>query len=239
MRPSPALLLLALLSPCPLSAQNPSQAGDAELIEFSYDWPAEAARVPALVRRFERERAAARAEALANAREDKATRGADAEFFGHSYGKSWQVMGASQRILSLSAETATFTGGAHGNVTYDGIVWDSKAGRDVGAAGLFSASAGFQSLSKPYCAALDTERAERRQESLPLQGDDWMVKCPALASQIVVPVDSDGDGRFEAFRILLPPYEAGPYAEGPYEVDVPVTPSMRAAIRPEYRGSFE
>ena len=38
--------------------------------------------------------------------------------------------------------------------------------------------------------------------------------------------------------ILIGPYEAGPYAEGGYEVTLPVTPAILAVVKPEYRASF-
>ena len=65
-----------------------------------------------------------------------------------------------------------------------------------------------------------------------------MIECPPLGDQVVVPVDADEDGRFERLRVLLGPYAAGPYAEGSYEVDVPVTGEMRALVKAQYRESF-
>jgi hypothetical protein len=38
---------------------------------------------------------------------------------------------------------------------------------------------------------------------------------------------------------LVPPYEAGPYAEGAYEVTLPVSAAVVAAVKGEYRPSFE
>ena len=214
-------------------------AGPGELLEFAYDWPEEATAIPALRQRFERERAAENRQAIADAREDQRQRPPEVEFIGHSYSKSWASMGQSPRLLSLAAELYTFTGGAHGNTSWDAIVWDRRAGRQIPASGLFAKPAAFQALSRPYCTALDEQRAEKRGESLPLSGDDWLIRCPSLAKQAVVPVDTDENGRFDTFRVLIAPYEAGPYVEGSYEVDVPVTPAIRASLRPEYRADFD
>ena len=93
-------------------------------------------------------------------------------------------------------------------------------------------------MNETYCAALDQERVEKRQEPLPLDGEDWLIGCPSLAEQVIVLVDADGDKRFERLRVLIPPYEAGPYVEGTYEVDVPVTGPVRELIKPEYREVF-
>ena len=43
---------------------------------------------------------------------------------------------------------------------------------------------------------------------------------------------------FTRIGILVAPYSAGPFAEGTYEVTVPVTPAIIAAVKPQYRASF-
>ena len=43
---------------------------------------------------------------------------------------------------------------------------------------------------------------------------------------------------FNRIGILIGPYEAGPYAEGDYEVTLPATPEVLAAVKPPYRGVF-
>ena len=43
---------------------------------------------------------------------------------------------------------------------------------------------------------------------------------------------------FDRIGFLIAPYEAGPYAEGSYEVTLPVTPAVLAAVKPEWRGAF-
>ena len=42
-------------------------------------------------------------------------------------------------------------------------------------------------------------------------------------------------------RLMLAasPYVAGPYAEGSYEIELAVTPDLIAALKGEYRDSFE
>jgi len=43
----------------------------------------------------------------------------------------------------------------------------------------------------------------------------------------------------EILRLIADPYVAGPYAEGNYTVDLAVTSAVIAALKPEYRASFE
>ncbi|WP_158274586.1 DUF3298 and DUF4163 domain-containing protein [Sphingosinicella humi] len=210
-----------------------------ELLEFTYGWPGEAAAIPGLNARLESELERDRAEALGMAREDRAARPPEAPFHGHYLAKEWKSYGDTPHLLSLAAQVATFTGGAHGNTLFDSILWDRTLGRAIKPADLFTDPAvAFATISGAYCAALDRERVEKRQEPLPLEGEDWLIGCPSLAQQAIVPVDGDGDSRFELLRVLIPPYEAGPYVEGTYEVDVPVTDPVRGLIKPDYRTVF-
>lgn len=210
-----------------------------DLLEFTYGWPLEAAAIPALSGRIEADLARLRAEGLATAREDKAMRPPDAPFHGHYFQKIWMTHGETPRLLSLAAQVAFFTGGAHGNTIFDSLLWDRTAGRPIATTDLFTdAAAAFAAMNAPYCEALDRARVEKRGAPLPAEGEDWLVGCPELAEQVIVPVDADEDGRFERLRVLIPPYEAGPYVEGTYEVDVPVTPAIRALLKPDYAAAF-
>jgi hypothetical protein len=209
-----------------------------ELLEFTYGWPAEATAIPKLVASFEAEMARLRTEAFDMARDDKAGRTAELPFNGHYLSKVWKTYGNGRRLLSLGASAETFTGGAHGNMAYDGILWDRKAAAPLKPAQLFTDPArAFELLAQTFCQRLDRERAERRNEELPLQGTGFMVECPALAEQVIVPLDRD-DRVFESFIVLIPPYTAGPYAEGSYEVEIELTDEVRRLIKPEYAGDF-
>lgn len=225
-------------APAAPEAQARSVKEETALLDFSYGWPAEASAIPALEARLESDLEKNRREALAAAGEDRKSRGADIPFHGHYLHKVWEKHGATPGLLSLSAAVGTFTGGAHGNVVFDSILWDRKSGRALAFADLFADREAVDSLSGAYCEALDRERAKKREETLPLQGEGWMVECPPLGEQVIVPVDADGNGRFETLSVLIPPYGAGPYAEGSYVVDLPVTDALRARIRPDYSGSF-
>lgn len=223
------------LPPTPSGGREVKESDD--LLDLTYSWPAEAAAIPALAARLEAELVRDRSEALDYAREDKAGRSADAPFNGHYLAKQWTVQGESARLLSLAAEVATFTGGAHGNMVYDQIIWDRSAGRAIEPADLFvDPEAAFAALSRIYCPRLDAQRAEKRGETLPLEGEGWSIDCPDLAKQRLVPAGKDG--RFTTLLVLLPPYEAGAYAEGSYEVEIEVTDPVRALIKPEYRAEF-
>jgi hypothetical protein len=228
-------------SPSPSPAAAPARLVEerGDLVDFTYGWSAEAAAVPELAARFEADLAKWRAESRKTAEEDRDARGPDIPFNGHYFSKVWATMGSTPRLLSLAAEIGTFTGGAHGNSVYEALLWDREARREIEAGALFAdPGAAWRLMQRVYCAELDRQRAEKREETLPLEGEGWMVECRPIAEQVVVPVDEDRDGKFERLRVLLEPYNAGPYAEGSYEVDVPVTAEIRALVKTEYRRSF-
>ena len=239
---APAVARAPTTEPPPVRAAAGRIEETSDLLEFTYAWPAEASAVPLIVGRFREEARTAQAEAIETAREDKAARAPDAPTFnGHHYSKDWETTGQTPRLLSLAALFSTFTGGAHPNSGFDTLIWDRAADREVAFADLFAdAAAAFRLLEPAYCAELDKQRAEKRQETLPLkkEPDDWMTACPKLAQAPVALIDADRDGRFEAIRVLLGPYEAGPYAEGAYEIDIILGDEVRAAAKEQYRGSF-
>jgi hypothetical protein len=242
----PADRPIAAQAKAPAPAPSPRAAAEArlveetdDLIEFTYGWSAEAAAVPELADRFEADMAKQRAEARKTAEEDRAARGPDIPFNGHYFDETWRTIGNTPRLLSLATAVSTYTGGAHGNSFYQALLWDKAARREIPLARLFADPAAALRLIEPvYCADLDRQRAQKRREPLPLEGDGWMTDCPTIGEQVVAPVDEDSDGRFEKLWVMLAPYAAGPYVEGSYEVDVPVTDNLKALVKAQYRGSF-
>lgn len=231
-------LIALLLAASPAAAREVTV--DSDLLEFTFSWPKEAEEVPALAARFEKRLAEVRASATAAAEEDRKERaGGGIDYNPHFHSEAWETLGQSEALLSLAADIGTFTGGAHGNSIFEAILWDRQAGREMEVADLFAQpAAAFAAMTPVYCAELDKQRAEKRQETLPLQGEGFMVDCRPLAEQVVAPVDADKDGRFELLRVLIEPYNSGPYVEGTYEVDVPVTEAVRALVKEAYRESF-
>jgi hypothetical protein len=245
------MLLLAVLAiaGCHPTAADPARpavqadgavriADRADALHFAYAWPPEAAAIPALDRRFRGEAAKARDDALANARADQElAKRAGREFHPHELARTWTAAGQSKRLLSLASAADFFTGGAHPNHAVDSLLWDRSLGREIGVADLFDPPTRFAELiSFPYCQALDVERHRRRAGA---QLDGEFAACPNLSALAIVPTDSDGNGRFEAIRLVAAPYVAGPYVEGEYAVPVAVSGALIAAMKPDYRASFE
>ena len=208
-------------------------------LEFTYEYPAQAAAIPTLDHRFRLEAAKEYRRHLLLGREDKKSyrqeqRGSVTDF----YSKQWAAAGETPRLLSLQYQHGTYTGGAHPNTDYGALLWDRKLNREIAVTSLFLRASAFASLIRPvYCKRLDREREKRREgEKLDLPEFN---ACPKLADLAVSPVDTDKDARFDTIALVASPYLAGPYAEGEYAIDVPVTSQLIAAMKPEYRNSFE
>lgn len=209
-----------------------------DLVEFQYSWPAAADAQPALRARLERELNADRAETLAGAREDRSARKEiEAPYFPHALQKSWRVAGDSERLLSLAAEIYVFTGGAHGMTNHASLLWDKQADAEVDRAAMLPPAL-LEALTERYCEALDEAREEKRGEPVPENREGMFNDCPVLADQTLVPTDTDGDGLFDQLKVLIGPYEAGPYAEGSYEIALAIDAAALALIPEQWRAAF-
>lgn len=148
----------------------------------------------------------------------------------------WQITADTPRLMALVATEWLYSGGAHGNTAFPTLVWDKARSRRVALADMLAdPKAGFGSLRSTFCAALDAERAKRRGGQKIGGSFD---ECPDLAKQPIALV-APGDGtQVSRLTVKLAPYEAGPYAEGSYEVTLDVTPAFVAALKPEWRSAF-
>ena len=205
-------------------------------VDFAYS--TEAAAVPALVKRFQADLAKERRKTVQCGRDETKIRvesGGEAIACSSSTGIT--TSGQTPRLLSLASAHYAFTGGAHGNGSTTPLLWDRKRGKEIKFASLFSAPDGYASvLRDPYCRALNAERKKRR-------GPDYepssMVPefdaCPKFSELSLIP---SGSPQFGTIHLIAAPYTAGPYAEGEYDIALPVTARLIAALKPEYRASF-
>jgi hypothetical protein len=149
----------------------------------------------------------------------------------------WSAAGETPRLLALSNELGTFTGGAHPNSNVGALLWDRKLNREIGLGALFAAPSALAALTRAdYCRRLDAERLKRRGGEK-LGGD--FDQCPKYSELAIYPADAKGNHRFDQIKFVASPYVAGPYVEGQYEISMPVSVRLISAMKPEYRASFE
>ena len=222
-----------------------SSAGDVEVEEetdaynFAYSYPAAAKRLPALKARLDGEVKSSKAELVQWATEGETEAKKDGRpFMTYDGSTGWSVVTDLPEWLSLSAETYSFTGGAHGNTGYKSLLWNKKTDSEQALAGMFSSAAALEKAVRPaMCDALDAERSKRRQAKVVRDQSDWMNACPELKDATII-LGSRSRKAFDRIGFIFAPYAAGPYVEGAFEVTLPVTPAVMAAVKPEFRSSF-
>lgn len=207
--------------------------------QFGYSWPAKVSAIPPLAERLASERAESLArlkqEAEAWQREGKA-QGFDAP--PNAYEKEWQVVTDLPRFLSLSADIYTYSGGAHGMSVSDSLVWDRQDGKALKpTAMLQSEDALDRAVQARFCEELDRQRAKKRGGPV-TRSDDSFSDCIAPSANSTLIFGSSSGESFDRVGFLVPPYNAGPYAEGAYEITLPVDAGLIDAIRPEYQRFF-
>ena len=206
-------------------------------LEFSYEWPAKVQSITGLHAYLSSDLEKAFRQASADAADDQKMAHTNSyPFRQHSYSMSWDSEGESARLISLEGSLAWDSNGAHPNTSTKALLWDTDLDRQVAVGGLFSSGGAFAARTRTsYCKALDAERTRRR-EGEKLEGE--FAQCPAYKELAIMLVDRNHDKRFDHILFVAPSYVAGPYVEGEYEISLPVTANLVAALKPIYRSSF-
>ena len=212
---------------------------DGKLFHFAYAYPANASGIPALRAELEAEKDKARAELVTQAKDgQKESKEGGYEYHPYDTVTEWTVVTDVPGWLSMKGEFYGFSGGAHGNSGTQPLLWDKAANRRREPISLFVSKAAFDAaLGQAYCAALNAERSKRREEKVDPKSGDEFDKC-LLPSEVTILLGSGDKAHFTRFGLIADPYMAGPYAEGNYEITLPVTPALLKAVKPEYRSVF-
>ena len=210
-----------------------------KLFHFAYAYPAQAAGIPALKAQLDAEKDKARSSLVVEAQQGRdAAKRSRIDFKSYDRSVEWSVVTDLPGWLSLKGESYDFSGGAHGNSGTAQLLWDKTAGRSREPLALFTSKAAFDAaLGQAYCAALNAQRSERREAKVNPASGDPFDKC-LLPSEVTVLLGSGDKAHFTRIGLIADPYMAGPYAEGSYEVTLPVTAALIKAVKPEYRSAF-
>lgn len=216
-----------------------SVADENGLYEFSYAYPAAAGAIPALKTLLDKDLDKTRTELMAEAKEGQTDAKANGyPFHPYSHSVEWQVVTDLPAWLSLSSLIGIYSGGAHPNYAYDMILWDKIANTRRAASDLFTSKAALSAaIRQPFCKELDKQRAKKRQGMELGGGIAEFNDCIDPVEQTVILGSSNGKA-FDRIGLLVAPYNAGPYAEGSYEVTVPVTQKVLAAVKPDFKAAF-
>ncbi|MCZ8369888.1 MAG: hypothetical protein O9293_07980 [Porphyrobacter sp.] len=204
---------------------------------FGYSWLAAVAALPPLASHLMAERDAMLAEQKADWQSALAEVGDKdcVSCVNRDIEKTWDVVANLPRFLSLSASWYDYSGGAHGNFAFDTLVWDRQTQRAIDPKTMFRSPAALQAaLGEAWCKRLGAERQNKLGEEY---SDDGFFGCPPIADLTVL-VGSSDRKHFNRIGLIAAPYVAGSYAEGEYEVTLPVTPKVLAAVKPEFKAAF-
>ena len=146
----------------------------------------------------------------------------------------WKLAADTPKLLSLIGESSSYSGGAHGSTSYAMRLWDKSAKRPIAMPALFANwPKARKAIEADYCKALAQAQAQRRIGEK-VSGFD---ACPRLSDQVMVPWGGFDDAA-PSIIILLPPYTAGPYSEGSYEITVAWPASIKPLLKPAWRSTF-
>ena len=206
-------------------------------MEFSYAYPAAAGAEPELKKLLDTKLDAAKAEITASVKEAQDDAKAnDYPYRPHSLNIDWRVVADLPGWLSLSEHVGSYSGGAHGNYGTSSMIWDRGAKIAREATDLFTSPAALQAaITTPYCKALDAERAKRN--GRPVEPGGTFSDCPKL-EELTLLLGSTNGKAFNRIGLIADPYVAGSYAEGDYEVTLPVNAAVLRAVKPEFRSAF-
>ena len=218
------------------AASNVEESND--LIEFAYAYPRAAATIAGLATWLDADRATRRDALIAAAQRDKAAaEKAGFPYRKHSHLQTWQLVTDTPRFLSLSAEIQTYTGGAHGMTSFATLIWDRNRAKQLQPLDLFTSGEAFDAaIREPFCAGIKRAKAAKGivREEAP---DSPFAQCPPASAQTVWIGSSDGR-YLDRMTIAIAPYEIGPFAEGSYRINVPVTGAVVAAVKDEFKRDF-
>jgi hypothetical protein len=241
--PAAARASASAAAPSPSAGAEPAVARNEkvsnDLYEFEYSYPAAAAAIPDLRKWLDADLEEERRELIEGAQEQlEQSKKNGFPFHPFGYWAAWKVVTDLPGWLSLSGSVSTYEGGAHPNHGFDALLWDRQANLRREPEDLFVSEAALsRAIRRDFCRELDTQRAKKRGAPIDPQSDDPFDECIDPAESTVI-LGSSNSKTFDRIGILVAPYAAGPYAEGEYEVTLPVTDAVLAAVKPEYRAAF-
>lgn len=151
------------------------------------------------------------------------------------------------RLFSLQGGAWDYTGGAHGNPSNLSIFWDKAGRRVLPQTVLFRPGADLSVLDRALCDATNAAKRERssgepnQQPYAPVMLDppegSELWSCPKAIQVPFALAPGDVSGKAGGLIFLLSPYVVGPYAEGGYDVIVPLS-AFRDLLSPEWSDQF-
>jgi hypothetical protein len=142
------------------------------------------------------------------------------------------------KLLSLKRVDFDDAGGAHPNTLSSGILWDKALKRRLVLADLFRKNADLTALDQALCTAINAAKRARVPDSAAVTlGGRPGSACPRAADTAFVLAPGTVNGKAAGLVFFIGAYQVGPYAEGGYEIAIPVT-GFRSLLATAYADDF-
>ncbi|MEM1133424.1 MAG: hypothetical protein AAGH53_10830 [Pseudomonadota bacterium] len=139
----------------------------------------------------------------------------------------WSTYGSKGRLLTVSV-TGSTNNRPQGQFI-DDFLWDTEGDREIAWTDVFDARVWNGKVRRQFCAGLQAERIKR--------GTQQSTFCPEF-DKLLINFEQAESGQSQlSFGALA--YIAGSYAEGAYDIRIPLDQNLLAAVQPEYRSTFD
>ena len=146
----------------------------------------------------------------------------------------YRLAGTTPRLVSVIRRDDRDTGGAHPLPSVAAVIWDQRTKRRLSMGALFRPDADLAPLDEALCDAIKAAKSER-EGAAPIDDKAW--RCPLFSQTSAALAPSTVLGKAGGLVALINPYEVGPFAEGLYQVVVPLE-AFRKALRRPYLSEF-
>lgn len=147
----------------------------------------------------------------------------------------WHLTAETTGLISTYSQIEEYAGGAHGNLAFHPVLWDKASDKPLDPQTLFAADADLKPAENYLCRQVEAERSKRAETPITQASSGF--GCPKLKSAHFVLIPSTEAGKAAAIDVLFAPYEVGPYAEGTYQIRLPLN-IIKDAIAPAYAAQF-
>jgi hypothetical protein len=144
----------------------------------------------------------------------------------------WTITAVTPHLISLRDAWFDDTGGVHPNHGSEVLLWDRVRNVMLLQGELFKPDADATAVDAALCRAATRAKAARVGPSDP---KSWA--CPTFSDSHAVLVPSTRPYRIGGMMFLFDPYVIGAYAEGDYEVLVPLS-DFQSILAPAWAGDF-
>jgi hypothetical protein len=144
----------------------------------------------------------------------------------------WTITAVTPHLISLRESWFDDTGGAHPNHGSGALLWDRMRGVMLLQGELFKPDADTTALDAVLCRATTKAKESRVGPSDP---KTW--SCPKFSDSHAVLVPAARPYRVGGMMFLFDPYLIGAYAEGDYEVLIPLS-DFQPLLAPAWAGDF-